>query len=1064
MMNSSDPALIAGENGDQGMKPNQGTPIKPPSPLDRTDRTDRQRFLEEQTSELLWQIDAQGRLLDLSPSWHRLTGHPPAPLLGQPLAALLHPEDLAPFQQALTQAFQTPDSHPFPPHRLLHADGFWRWFSATATLIGPEADGEPATLIGLARDITARVQMEEALKQNQALLSATQQLSGVGGWEWDLAAQSMYWTDETYRIHGLSRGDIDPDSADHIRLSLDRYRPEDRSTVLTAFRRCVEQGQPYDLQLPFTTVDGRRLWVRTKALPVEEGTLVVKVIGNLIDITHHKQVEMILRARLHLSESAPALSLEALLQKMLDQAEALTNSSGGFFHIPETPQTAALQVWSTRTRHCSSTNGATDWNDLDDTSAIREECIRRHGPVIDNCDGRSPHQGDRSAESSPLLHRRLAVPIIRNREVVAVFGVGTTERDYDQRDIDLVRSLGDMTWDIVLRKRAEIALIESEERFRQLFDTIPAVAVQGYGMDGITRYWNQASERLYGYRASEALGRNLLELIIPAPMRPEVARAMAQMAASGQPLAAAELSLMRRDGSLVPVFSSHAVINLPGRPLELFCVDIDLSAHKQIEAALRASEYNYREIYNSTSEAIMIDDARTGAIIDVNDATLRMYGYAGKEEILAGGVGRLSAGRSPYGEAEARELIRKCTEEGPQIFEWLAKKRSGETFWVEVSLRKTEIGGSGKILAVIRSINKRKLAEMRILEQADFTRRILDSTDAHIAIINEQGIIVDVNSAWLRYAEENSNAPHAHLGPGASYFCSWATADGDATAAEAVAGIRRVQQGEIESFQLTYPCHSPTTDRWFSLRAQPLQGSSGHVLVSHTDITPLKQSEHHLAAALAEKEVLLREVHHRVKNNLAAIIGLLDLQGRLLDSSTQAGFLAELSNRIRSMSLVHEHLYRAESLASINFEQYLQALVAHLQTSLGVPRISCQIEAAAIELPLDLAVPCGMIINELITNAFKYAFPGEGTTAAMTAAARILISLRHDRQTFTLAVADNGVGLPPGFDLNTVTTLGLSLVRMLGQHQLGGRYQVDFRDGTRFTLTFSLDHRRTIDG
>jgi two-component sensor histidine kinase len=108
-------------------------------------------------------------------------------------------------------------------------------------------------------------------------------------------------------------------------------------------------------------------------------------------------------------------------------------------------------------------------------------------------------------------------------------------------------------------------------------------------------------------------------------------------------------------------------------------------------------------------------------------------------------------------------------------------------------------------------------------------------------------------------------------------------------------------------------------------------------------------------------------------------------------------------------------------------------------------------------MPLDLAIPCGMIINELIINALKYAFPKEWSGRDE---ARIQVAMTHDNNTFTLSVADNGVGLPPGFDLNMTNTLGLSLVQMLGQHQLGGRFEVDRTGGTRIALTFSPHIRK----
>jgi two-component sensor histidine kinase len=153
------------------------------------------------------------------------------------------------------------------------------------------------------------------------------------------------------------------------------------------------------------------------------------------------------------------------------------------------------------------------------------------------------------------------------------------------------------------------------------------------------------------------------------------------------------------------------------------------------------------------------------------------------------------------------------------------------------------------------------------------------------------------------------------------------------------------------------------------------------------------------------------------------------------------------------MNLVHEKLYRSDSLASIDFHEYLHSLISHLRTSFGTARIRCDIAAEGVRMPLDLAVPCGMIINELVTNALKYAFP-EDRPQPEDVDCRIHVALCRDNDTCTLSVTDNGIGLPADFDWSTAKTVGLLLVRMLGQHQLGGRYEVDRRHGTSFTLTF----------
>ncbi|MBV5319289.1 MAG: PAS domain S-box protein, partial [Desulfobulbaceae bacterium] len=326
-----------------------------------------------------------------------------------------------------------------------------------------EKGGDLRQLAVFAMDITGRVQMEEALRHSQTLLNATQRLSHVGGWEWDVKKQVMSWTDETYRIHGFDQGEAPLDTAELIRKSLGCYDAEDQPVVLEAFNRCMEHGQPYDLQMPFTAVDGRRLWVRTMAASVREGEQTIKVVGNVADITERKQRENLLLARLRLSEAASALSQEALLQKVLDEAEALTGSCIGFFHFLEKDQqTLALQVWSTSTLQsfCSAEGKGLHYSV--DAAGVWVDCIRQRRPVIHNAYAELPHRKGLPPGHAPVV-RELVVPIFRGEEIVAVFGVGNKQQAYDRRDVELVAMLGDMAWDIVLRKRAEMALQKSEE-------------------------------------------------------------------------------------------------------------------------------------------------------------------------------------------------------------------------------------------------------------------------------------------------------------------------------------------------------------------------------------------------------------------------------------------------------------------------------------------------------------------------------------------------------------------------------------------------------------------------
>jgi two-component sensor histidine kinase len=203
-----------------------------------------------------------------------------------------------------------------------------------------------------------------------------------------------------------------------------------------------------------------------------------------------------------------------------------------------------------------------------------------------------------------------------------------------------------------------------------------------------------------------------------------------------------------------------------------------------------------------------------------------------------------------------------------------------------------------------------------------------------------------------------------------------------------------------------------------------------------------------LRATLREKNVLIEEVHHRVKNNLQVITSLLGLQARTIkDPATRKKF-EESRYRIQAMAILHEILYESASLAEIDFADYIRRLVEHLVRSYGAgPRIRTEVRLEALQCHRDVALPCGLIVNELLSNAFKYAFPGGKS-------GRIRVALRRGSGgRVHLMVRDNGVGLPPELDWKTSPTLGLRLVRTLAR-QIDAELKTNGRAGTLFSITF----------
>jgi two-component sensor histidine kinase len=223
-----------------------------------------------------------------------------------------------------------------------------------------------------------------------------------------------------------------------------------------------------------------------------------------------------------------------------------------------------------------------------------------------------------------------------------------------------------------------------------------------------------------------------------------------------------------------------------------------------------------------------------------------------------------------------------------------------------------------------------------------------------------------------------------------------------------------------------------------------------NVVVMHEDITERKRAEDQIKASLEEKEVLLREIHHRVKNNLQIISSLLNLQSRYIKDKQVLHVFQESQDRIKSMVLIHKKLYQSKDLARIDFAEYVRSLIADLFRSYKADYdlITLKTNIDDVFLGIDTAIPCGLIINELVSNSLKYAFPEGGQ-------GEIRIDLHSEKEgKFTLIVSDSGVGFPEDLDFRNTESLGLQLACTLVD-QLQGTIGLDRTGGTKFKIAFT---------
>ncbi|MGB9604701.1 MAG: sensor histidine kinase [Bryobacteraceae bacterium] len=223
--------------------------------------------------------------------------------------------------------------------------------------------------------------------------------------------------------------------------------------------------------------------------------------------------------------------------------------------------------------------------------------------------------------------------------------------------------------------------------------------------------------------------------------------------------------------------------------------------------------------------------------------------------------------------------------------------------------------------------------------------------------------------------------------------------------------------------------------------------SSGWMLLIVRDESERERAEEQLRESLREKEMLLREIHHRVKNNLQIISSIFQLQARHIQDPAMLEPFRDSLERVRSIALLHETLYRGRDLGRVDLASYAEALVRQLAVSYGCAgRIAVRAEVEPIELDLDTAMPCGLILCELVTNAFRHAFPGGRQ-------GEVVVRARREGESISLVVSDDGVGLPESVDLKNAPTLGMRLVAALAR-QLGARVTLGTGRGAEITLTF----------
>ena len=531
-------------------------------------------------------------------------------------------------------------------------------------------------------------------------------------------------------------------------------------------------------------------------------------------------------------------------------------------------------------------------------------------------------------------------------------------------------------------------LWEIEQQFQTLFK-LASTGIALINQQGMLSQTNQSFQDLFDYTAEELNNFSFIELTYPDD-RAETSKIFQEILTGNRTHCDWENRYCRKDGRLVWAnVSANLVCDANDLPRYVVIIIQNLCEHKQAHSSLRDAQARLeKQVFEQTAELTQMN-----------------------------------------------QLLKQEIAERQKVQESL--KAQQEFLQTLFNLYPNTIFAKGSF-AVVTDANTLQSMESELQQAKEHLRAVLDAMPGFVAWINSEGKYLGVNQYM---ADAFNLSPDIFVGKELGFLKNSPNLAEFMThfIAESVQTSNQVVEAQING-----------STRNYLVAAQKYCRNSLAVIVG-IDITKHKEAEAQIQASLREKEVLLQEVHHRVKNNLQVISSLLDLQSQQIEEQATLEIFRESQNRVKSMALVHEKLYKSQDFARINFAEYTESLTSYLFKAYQFNRdkITLELNLDEVTLNIDTAIPCGLIVNELVSNSLKHAFPNNQSGTIR------IIMFADETQHFHLIVEDNGVGFPPDWNLKQSQSLGIQLVHVLTK-QIKGKLELDNRLGSRFCVSFPV--------
>ncbi|MBC8182408.1 PAS domain S-box protein [candidate division KSB1 bacterium] len=612
---------------------------------------------------------------------------------------------------------------------------------------------------------------------------------------------------------------------------------------------------------------------------------------------------------------------------------------------------------------------------------------------------------------------------------------------YSERLVQkLEKKMLDLETELKKRKKAEQHLQESLEQLNIVFNGVSdGIVLSKIEHDGRYRILNvnEAFANNIGLKKEKIIGKTIDQMLPPEEYA--FGKQKCDEAIEAKKPLGYEKEYTTSQGMAIIESVNFPVFNQKGDCSHFIFLSRNVTERKQAEEKLRASEEKYASVVETSKDGIIIH--KDGIIKFANKATFQLIGYTSNEIINRNIMEFI---HPKYQQIVGKYYAnRKEGEEVPSIYEIELLKKDGTSLPVEINATIMNYEGEQAALVFLRDISLRKQAEIEIKKRQRYLESVLYNTPSAIVTLDANHKIVEWNPAAENIFKHKRDDV---VGIDLDELLTTPTTEAEAkTFTDQVLSGKKVLQQEI----IRYNKDKQPVDLMLSGSSILIDGETHGAVAVYTDITERIRADEQIRSDLKEKETLLKEIHHRVKNNLQVISSMLYLQSGKMKDLQSALSLQVGIRRIHSMALIHEKLYESKSLAKINFSDYIIEMTKGLLGFYDVSEknIKAKFNLQDIFLGIDSAIPCGLIINELITNCLKYAFPEnrKGTIA--------ITFKKMEEYLYKLIVKDDGVGIDEKIDLDKIDTLGLKLVKILAQ-QIEGSVAIEREKGTTVTVTF----------